>query len=74
MCTVRFNIGQTGAVALTGSAELHFGDVEDLWLVTDGRIDLLARVFGIGAKHMALDVRYDRFMRESAAPRPTVLR
>jgi hypothetical protein len=60
-CTMRFNIGQTSMVSLTGDFELHFGSVGDYWLTTDGSARFLFRAFGVGAKRATVKFTYGDF-------------
>jgi hypothetical protein len=57
-CSMRFNIGNASGISLTGSFELHFGDRQGYWLVTDASSNLLFRLFGFGTKHAHLDLTY----------------
>ena len=60
-CSMRFNIGNASGISLTGSFELHFGDRQGYWLVTDASSNLLFRLFGFGAKHAQLNLTYSNF-------------
>jgi hypothetical protein len=68
-CWMRFNYGQTGALAMTGSFELRLGPVADYWAVTSGSAEFTLRMLGIGTKHIHLTFAYDdlRFSPPAAA-------
>jgi hypothetical protein len=59
-CSMRFNMGRASLVSLTGSFELHFGQVAGYWLTTDGTADILIR-FGFGVKRAHLTFAYSNF-------------
>jgi hypothetical protein len=56
ICMMRFNLGSTGALALTGSFQLDFGEQSGYWVIKTDTAHLLFRVFGMGTKHA--DVKF----------------
>jgi hypothetical protein len=60
-CEMRFNIGQTSMVSLTGDFELRLGSVGDYWMTTGGTARFLFRAFGIGAKRATVNFTYADF-------------
>jgi len=61
ICAVKFNVGKSSALSLTGSYELDFADISGYWLVTKGHGDFLYRLFGLGAKRSSIDFTYSDF-------------
>ncbi len=72
-CTMRFNVGHGGLMSLTGSFELHFGEVNGYWIIKDGVAQFLLRTFGFGAKNATItfdyqDISYPKSVPDSMFP------
>ena len=61
ICAVKFNVGKSSALSLTGSYEIDFAEISGYWLVTKGHGDFLYRLFGFGAKRSSIDFSYSDF-------------
>ena len=58
ICEMRFALsGRSGVMGATGYVDMHFADVDGYWLVTDGVVDIEARLLGIGIKHGVMTFR-----------------
>lgn len=57
-CSVRFRIDPKHVRGGTGIAQIDFADVSGYWLETESRIDFLGRIFGIGVRHVSIDLTY----------------
>jgi hypothetical protein len=71
LCTIRFGV-RDGAV-LGGAAvyEQHFADVGGYWMMTDGLLDVTARVVGIAAGHGVWRYRVSDFQFPASIPAET---
>ena len=60
-CAMRFALrGGSGIMHTSGSVELHFKNVEGQWLVSDGVVEIEARVLGFGVKHGSIAFTHER--------------
>lgn len=68
-CSMRFALrGGSGALNTTGFVELHFGQVGNYWLVTDGLSDIEARVFGLGFRHASITFTHANLVMPASLP------
>jgi len=59
ICMMRFNLGESGALSLTGSFQLDFGEASGYWVIKTDTAHLLFRIFGMGTKHADVKFVYD---------------
>lgn len=57
-CEVVLRIDPQHVHGGTATVELDYADVNGYWLETHNHIDFLARLFGIGVRHLSIDANY----------------
>lgn len=57
-CSVVFRIDPQHIHGATATVELDYADVDGYWLETRNHVDVLARLFGIGVRHLSIDANY----------------
>jgi hypothetical protein len=67
-CTIRFGVRGGAGVGGTGIYEQHFADIGGYWMMTDGLVDVTARVVGIAAGHGVWRYRYSDFTFPDSLP------
>jgi hypothetical protein len=67
-CTIRFGVRGGAGVGGTAVYEQHFADVGGYWIMTDGLVDVTARVAGIAAGHGVWRYRLSDFAFPNSLP------